>query len=124
MVFKRIGQFFFERLVCMYHLGRVLKIIGTTEDRVNSAENTIQAHLEMWDENQIIVLVHPALNSTIKEKDIVLVHYTQPEAIVVRVFKSKEGKEMWEKFEEYVSQKKSAANRQLFKENPAGRMIG
>ena len=118
-------RFFFQGFFYMYHIGRVLKIIGaSSEDRLGSAENSLQAHLEMWDENQVIVLVHPALNSLIKEKDIVLVHYTQPEAIVVRVFKPKEGKELWEKFEEYVSQKKTASNRQLFKENPMGRMIG
>ncbi|MBI4044330.1 MAG: hypothetical protein HY392_01335 [Candidatus Diapherotrites archaeon] len=108
----------------MYHVGRVLRIIGNSDDRAGNADNSIQVHLEMWDENQVIVLLHPALNSTIKEKDVVLVHYTQPEPVVVRVFKAKEGKELWEIFSDYFSQRKALANKQLFRDNPAGRMIG
>ncbi|MDO8633802.1 MAG: hypothetical protein Q7K34_00755 [archaeon] len=108
----------------MYHIGRVLKIIGNSDDRSGNADNSIQAHLEMWDENQVIILVHPALNAVIKEKDVVLVHYTQPEPVVVRVFKPKDGKELWEIFSDYFNQRKTAASKQLFRDNPAGRMIG
>ncbi len=107
----------------MYHVGKIVKVLKPSS-ATHTADNSIQAHIEMWDENEIIVTVHPALNSEIKEKDIVLVRYTQPEPIVMKIFEPKEGKQMWEKFSELFERKKRSSQQANFRDNPASRMIG
>lgn len=109
----------------MYHVGRILKIFKASDAESRSADNSVQAHLEMWDENEIIVLVHPSLVHELKEKDLVLVRYTQPEPVVVRIFKPKEGKEAWDRMVEYSDRKKKASAQSIaYRDNPVGRMIG
>lgn len=108
----------------MYHIGKIIKVFKPFSDDSKSADNSVQAHLEMWDENEIIVLVHPALNAEVKEKEFALVRYTQPEPMVVKVFKQKEGKELWDKMQEYSERKKRATQYAGLRDNQVNRMIG
>ncbi len=89
----------------MYHVGKVLRIF---EANTASADSSMQVHLEMWDSNEIIVLVHAALSSKIRENDFVLVRYGQPEPTVWRILKPKEGKEIWDSLNDFLSRKKNS----------------
>ena len=86
----------------MYHLGKVVMVFDET-DKGASADNSVQVMLEMWDENYVTVVVHPSLQNQIKENSYVLVRYSQPEEIVVRVLTPKTGKAMWDKIKDYIS---------------------
>ncbi len=108
----------------MYHIGKIIKVFRFPEDESKSADNSVQVLLEMWDENEIIVSVHPALNSEVKEKDFVFVKYTQPEAHVVKILSQKNGKVLWEKFSEILEKKKKVSQYSNLRDNPVSRMIG
>ena len=91
----------------MYHLGKVLKIFDSGSKEVISVDNSSQAYLEMWDGNKVVVLIHTALKNHLKPNDLVLIRYAQPEPIVWRILKQKEGKELWESMTTYLTKKKA-----------------
>ena len=82
----------------MYHIGKVMKLI---KNREGCIDNSLHAVVDMWDDNRLIFIVHPLLNRTIQENSFVLVRYTAPENTIVRQLDSKEGKQVWELFQEY-----------------------
>lgn len=89
----------------MYHLGKVLKIFDANSKEVISVDNSSQAYLEMWDGNKVIVLIHASLKNQLNLADFVLIRYAQPEPIVWRILKQKEGKDLWESMTTYLNKK-------------------
>lgn len=112
----------------MYHLGKILRIFGVNPKEFVSADGSFQAQLEMWDGNQVIVLVHPGLQTLVKENDFVLVRYAQPEPTIWKILKPKQGKELWDNLTDYLSQKKLEAQNKaqynLRADSGLGKMIG
>lgn len=91
----------------MYHPGRVIEVLSSKEKDIESAEETTQATLEMWDENIMTFLVAPKIADKIKEGDVVLVDYRlisekvpAPRHVVIKILKGKKGKEVWNKYKE------------------------
>ncbi|AJF60781.1 MAG: hypothetical protein J4224_01725 [Candidatus Diapherotrites archaeon] len=93
----------------MYHLGKVIKLLKSSDKGIVSADNSVQARCEMWDENQVIVLVHPSLNEAVKENDFVLVRYAQPEPTIIKTLSQKQGKELWEELRSFFEKKRTAS---------------
>jgi len=92
----------------MYHIGKVLKLIKASDKSVTSADNSVQAQLEMWDENQVIILVHPSLNDSIAVGNFVLARYSQPEPIIMKILNPKQAKDLWDEMKSFLSKKKAA----------------
>jgi len=86
----------------MYHVGKVVMIFDESDKGSASADNSVQVLLEMWDENYITVVVHPALQDRVKEGSFVLVRYAQPEELIMRILSAKTGKAMWDKMKDYM----------------------
>ncbi|MBI2597679.1 MAG: hypothetical protein HYW50_00615 [Candidatus Diapherotrites archaeon] len=89
-------------------MGKVMRIFSGNPKDSSAVDNSVQAQLEMWDTNQIIVMVHPSLAGSLKEDDFVLVRYAQPEPIVWRILRQKEGKEVWEELTNFFDRKKTS----------------
>ena len=102
----------------MYHVGKVIMVIDETEKGAASSDNSIQALLEMWDENFVTVLVHPTLQKELKENSFVLVRYAQPEELIVRILSAKAGKSMWDKMKGYLVGRRNVAAEQSKPFNP------
>ena len=93
----------------MYHVGKIVMLFDDADKGGASADNSVHALLEMWDENYVTVVVHPSLQDKIKEGSFVLVRYAQPEEIIMRVLSAKSGKATWDKMKDYISGRKKAA---------------
>ncbi len=104
-----------------------MRVIGVNSKEVIVQDTSFQAHLEMWDGNQVIVLVHASLCGHIKPNDFVLVRYTQPEPVVWKILKPKEGKDLWDSMAEFASKKSQNQSPQINIMRPDqgfGKMIG
>ena len=111
----------------MFHLGKVLRVIGVNSKDVIAQDTSFQAYLEMWDKNQVIVLIHSSLCGHIKSGDFVLVKYTQPEPTVWKILKPKAGKELWDSLEDFLNKKNQQQSPPLNLMRPDsgfGKMIG
>lgn len=92
----------------MYHIGKVVEIFSNRDLEVKSAEATVQATVEMWDDNVITFMVHPKLVRNIKVDDLVLVDYSPssknipvPRNLIVKILRGKKGQEAWEKYRSF-----------------------
>jgi hypothetical protein len=97
----------------MYHPGRVIEVFSSKDKDVESAEETTQATLEMWDENIITFLVAKKIAGKIKKGDIVLVDYRLisekvpvPRHVIVKILKGEKGEEVWGKYKEFYENRK------------------
>ncbi len=94
----------------MYHLGKVLRVFSTDSKDILGADNTVQAMVEMWDENTFIFMVHPMLNPKLKANDIVLVEYDfmggnrQPRQTVVKILRGRTAEDCWKKMTHYFAE--------------------
>ena len=90
--------------IVMYHVGKVIEVFSSDDKNVVSFDNTVQALLDMWDENMITVAIDPHLGKSIKKDDIVLVDYTNtqtgPRMIIVKVLKGELAKRTWKQYKD------------------------
>ena len=93
----------------MHHVGKVLKLFRGDGKGVIASDSSVQAYVEMWDENKLIISVHPALNSEIKENDFVLAKYAQPEPLIIKILRGKQGEALWNDFKKHFERKKRSA---------------
>jgi hypothetical protein len=103
----------------MYHPGKVIAVLSSTDKSVLSSDATTQATLQMWDENVLTMIVAQKLASKIREGDIVLADYRPqkglsvpvPSNIVVKILRGKAGDKVWHEYREvYDKRKKSERN--------------
>lgn len=89
----------------MYHIGRVVEVFTGDDKNTVTFDNTIQAMLDMWDENLITVGVDSHLSKAIKKDDIVLVDYTTtqtgPRMVVVKVLKGELARRSWKQYKDH-----------------------
>ncbi len=92
----------------MYHPGKVVEVFSPKDKKsVESIDNSIQALLEMWDDNLITVLVEPQLDGKIKKDSIVLVDYRPmpdkavPRMSVVKVLRGETAKATWNRYRDH-----------------------
>ena len=88
----------------MYHIGRVLEVFSGDDKSIVGFDNTVQAMLDMWDENLITVGVDSHLGKSLKKDDVVLVDYTAtqtgPRMVVVKVLRGELAKRSWKQYKE------------------------
>ncbi|MBI2670803.1 hypothetical protein HYX18_02405 [Candidatus Woesearchaeota archaeon] len=99
----------------MYHPGKVLEILSSNDKDIKSSDETTQAIVEMWDENQFTFLVDSKLSKKIKKNNIVLVDYSPiseklplPKHLVVKILNGKLGQEIWNNYKKYNEKNKRA----------------
>ncbi len=105
-----------------FHFGKILKIIKTDKDVVSS-DSSVQAVVEMWDENQMVLGVEAGIAPQLKVHDVVLVDYNPipgipqpiPKQQIVKIVRGKQAKDCWELFKKYHAEKKSKSE-----EDPQG----
>lgn len=105
----------------MYHIGKVLKVLKGDEKNVIASDNSVQALIEMWDENQLTLLVDQALADKVKDNDIVLVDYRPqfpahgvvPNQIIVKILRGKEAKDTWQLYKKYFEKRKEEKEKML-----------
>lgn len=99
-----------------FHIGKALKVVRPGKE-VISCDSSVQAIVEMWDGNQLLLNVEAGIASGLKVGDIVLVDYNPIEGIsppvpkqsIVKILKGKEGKECWDLFKKYHGDRTRAA---------------
>ncbi len=97
-------------------MGKVLKVIKQDKDVV-SADASVQAIMEMWDGNQLILGTDPGLAGQVKANDVVLIDYNPvpgvsppvPKMVAVKILRGKAGKDSWELFKKYKEEKSKLA---------------
>ena len=98
-----------------FHIGKILKIISSGKDIIG-IDSSVQAIVEMWDQNQMVLGVESTIASQLKVGDFVLVDYNPiagyaqpiPKQTVVKIVRGKQGKECWESFKKYGKKRKDA----------------
>jgi hypothetical protein len=91
----------------MYHPGRIVKILGPKDKNIVSCDATVQAVVEMWDDNLFTFLVDSKIAGKVKEDDVVLVDYTPmpnsplPKHLIVKVLRGESANTIWKKYKGY-----------------------
>lgn len=95
-----------------FHVGVVEKVYPPDGKNILAAEQSTEARVLMWDENLMILKVHPNLAGKVKEGDYVLADYypspentPNPRRVITKVLRGDAGKEAWDKFQVYLKKK-------------------
>ena len=96
----------------VYHIGVVERVYPCNGDDVVSAEESTEARVWMWDENLMILKVHPSIADKIKKGDYVLADYYPSSEdtpnlrrVITKILRGKAGEEAWRKFKDYHKKK-------------------
>ncbi|MEK6902342.1 MAG: hypothetical protein AABX02_02005 [archaeon] len=97
----------------MYHIGKVLEVLAPS-DKTIGHDKSVQAQLEMWDDNVIIFGVDPLLTSVIQKGQYILVEYgfhapQVPVNTVIKILDSKQGETIWKKQKQFMEKRKQQA---------------
>jgi hypothetical protein len=114
----------------MYHPGKVVEILRKTDKEVISADDSVQAVLEMWDENILTLIVNSKIESKLKNAQIVLVDYRPdekhtppvPKHEIVKIIGAKKGENVWNTYKEMYEKRNRKAN--AVHKQPAQSYIG
>ncbi len=98
----------------MFHPGKVIRIFSPQSSDIESANDEMQAMLQMWDDNMITVLVDPNLADKVSEDDLVLVDYRPmfdqgpptPRMIITKILRGENATRTWDRYREYFRKKK------------------
>ncbi|MBS3155364.1 hypothetical protein J4404_02605 [Candidatus Woesearchaeota archaeon] len=97
----------------MYHPAKVLNVLSHKDKGVISSDESTQAVLEMWDDNQFTFLVDEKISSSIKQEDIVLVDYRSssnttmiPNHKIIKIFDKETGEKIWSVYKDYHKKSK------------------
>lgn len=97
----------------MYHIGKILEVwVG----KVVKGDESVQATLEMWDENVITIKADTKISKQLKTGDFVLVDYTPvmlgtsavPRQMITKVLDGKAGERTWQTYKEFHKKQRSA----------------
>lgn len=101
----------------MFHIAKVLQAYRSNEKDVIGADTSVQATVEMWDENILTIAVNSGIGEKIKENDIVLVDYSPcsanipvPKQIAVKILRGETAKKTWKRYEEFRETKKKESS--------------
>jgi hydrogenase maturation factor len=97
----------------MYHIGKILEVWSS---KAAKGDDSVQATLEMWDENIITLKAEPKISKQLKTGDYVLVDYTPvmlgasavPRQIISKVLDVKAGERTWQTYKEFHKKQKNA----------------
>lgn len=95
----------------MYHIGKVLNILIAGKEVV-SADESVQAVIEMWDKNILTFIVHPKIVKEVKKDSYVLVDYRSineklpvPRHLIIKVLKGKTAEDVWKHYKKFLNDK-------------------
>jgi hypothetical protein len=102
----------------MYHPGKVMEVLRPTDKEVVSADESVQAILNMWDENILTMSVSPELADKIKKGQTVLVDYRPtkefeapiPAHNIIKIITAKKAESVWNAYEEMKERVKNRKN--------------
>jgi len=103
----------------MYHIGKVIMVFSQKDKNVEGADSSVQAMVNMWDENMIVIEVEARLAEKIKKEDIVLVDYSPmfpsgqpvPKMSITKILRGETGKKALNEYETlYKKRKKEIKN--------------
>lgn len=94
----------------MYHIAKVTEVFSKTEKTLSS-DSSVQAQLEMWDDNIVIFGVHPGLMNHIQKGQYVLVEYgfhapNVPVNTVIKILEPKVGDAAWKQMKAFLEKRK------------------
>lgn len=100
----------------MFHVGKVLAVLGNDSRDAFSADSSVQATVQMWDENLVTVQVEHPLAEKIKEGDIVLIDYRPqqvggqavPKMTVAKILKGKTAEKVMSEYKQHFNKRKPA----------------
>jgi hypothetical protein len=100
----------------MYHPGKVIAVLSSTDKSVVSSDATTQVTLHMWDENILTMMVAQKIASKIREGDTVLADYRPvkglsvpvPSNIVVKILRGKVAEKVWQEYREVFDKRKKS----------------
>ncbi len=109
----------------MYHIGRVVEVFGGDDKSVVAFDNSVQALLDMWDENLITVAIDSHISKLLKKDDTVLVDYTAtqtgPRMVAVKILRGELAKRTWKQYKDHFEKlrakgqiKAAASNKQSY----------
>ena len=116
----------------MYHPGKVIETLKKTDKEVISADETMQAVLEMWDENILTLLVNSKLSAKLKAGQVVIVDYRPdekhsapvPRHEVVKIVLGKKATKIWDVYKDMHEKKRRKTGAAVQQKNPAQSYIG
>lgn len=95
-------------VIAMYHPGKVIKLFSHKDKDVISADESLHALVEMWDENIFTVLVDQKIAPKVREGDIVIVDYYPispqsqiPKRLVTKILRGKGSELLWSTYKSY-----------------------
>lgn len=102
----------------MYHPGKVMEVLRPTDKEVSASDDSVQAILNMWDENILTMRVSPKLSDKIKKGQTVLVDYRPtkefeapvPAHTIIKIIGSKKAQSVWDAYEEMKERMKNRKN--------------
>jgi hypothetical protein len=102
----------------MYHVGRIIEIMHHEDKEIISSNKSVQAVVEMWDENVMTVGVDEALYQKIRNKDVVVVDYTPvsekivlPKQTIIKIIKGKKADTVWKAYKDFFHKGKTVASK-------------
>jgi translation initiation factor IF-1 len=92
----------------LYHVGKIVKVFSPNNNEIDSADDSTQAMIMMWDENLLTLKVAEKLGKKVREGDIVLVDYRPlsdkipaPRMMVVKILHGDIAEKTWREYKEY-----------------------
>lgn len=113
----------------MFQFGKVLKVFNPEDKEVESADKTVQALVEMWDEVLLTCGVAMQLSGKLKQGDFVITEISPLSQnlfrhTIVKVLKGKSGLEGWQEYKRIFNKRNQAQDGMpMDLEIPKGRMI-
>ena len=97
----------------MYHIGKVLEVWS---GKVAKGDDSVQATLEMWDENVITLKADTKVAKQVKQGDFVLVDYTPtmvgaaatPKQLIIKILDAKSGDRAWQVYKEFHKKQRAS----------------
>ncbi len=115
----------------MYHPGKVLEVLSNLDKNIKSSDDSTQAIIEMWDENQFTFLVAQTLSKKLKKGDVVLVDYRPmsdklpiPNHTIVKILGNKLGQDVWRQYTKFHEKNKQAAAKTVSQNNMIPQYMG
>jgi hypothetical protein len=92
----------------MYHVGKIIEILSPKDREIISCDDSVQAVVEMWDENILTVSVEDTLKEKVKIKDLVLVDYKPmseklavPKQLIIKIIRGKKSDAIWKQYKDF-----------------------
>jgi hypothetical protein len=97
----------------MYHIGKTVKVLSPKSSAVDSADESAQAVVMMWDDNLLTLGVDEKLREKIREGDIVVVDYSPisekipaPKMMIIKILHGDLAEKTWREYKEYFDKVK------------------